>query len=78
MLHQLRHVLAEQAEWWVGYNDVGLAEQVHALRAAEVAVAFQRPHFDLMGVGHPVAVLVALVFQPHGLLESWWLNRSES
>ena len=68
MLDQLRHVLAEQRERRVGDHDVGLLEQLDALRAAEVAVALERLDADLLGVGDVVAVLVALVLEVDRLL----------
>ena len=55
MLHERRHILAEQAERRIGHDDVGLVEQFEALAAAEVArtvgsVAVQLRQLVLLGV----------------------------
>jgi hypothetical protein len=59
----LSHKFSEQRERRIGDHDVRLFQQVDALCAAEVAIAFQRFHAYFFRIGYVVAVLVALVFQ---------------
>ena len=68
VLHQLRHVFAEEREGWVGHHDVCLLEQADALLRAEVTVSVQRVDAYFCGVGNVVAVPVAVVDQINGLL----------
>jgi len=67
VLEQLRDILAEQREGWVGYHDVCLLQQFDGLRAAEVAVTLQRDDPDLRGVGDVVVVPVPVVLKVYGL-----------
>ena len=68
ILHQLRYILAKKGEGRVGHHDIRLLQQFDALWATEIPVSFQWTDTDLLGIGHAVAVAVAGVFQPYGLL----------
>src|SRR5574344_230509 len=61
VFHELRYILAEQAERRIRDDHIRLFEERYALFGAEVSVAFKRADFPFGLIGHAVPVRIAVI-----------------
>src|SRR5574344_2356507 len=61
VFHELRHILAEQAERRISHHDIRFFEERDAFFGAEVSVAFKRADFPFGLIGHAVPVRIAVI-----------------